>query len=121
MYSGRTVFAQLRGYIPFEHFKYLSLKLKSNHGTQSFTAWSHFVCMAYAQFTRREGLRDLVVCLNSQRAKLYHTGIKHAISRATLADDKAARACQRAARPCPQASTVDNSAPLATLQSYTYL
>lgn len=94
MYSGRTVFAQLLGYVPFEHFKYLALKLKSNHGTQSFTAWSHFVCMAYAQFTRREGLRDLVVCLNSQRAKLYHAGIKHAVSRATLADANEKRGCQ---------------------------
>lgn len=94
MYSGQTVFAQLLGYVPFKHFEYLALKLKSNHGTHSFTAWSHFVCMSYAQFTRREGLRDLVVCLNSQRSRLYHAGIKHAVSRATLADANERRGCE---------------------------
>jgi len=31
-------------------------------------------------------LRDLVACLNSQRAKLYHIGIRGRISRTTLAD-----------------------------------
>jgi hypothetical protein len=42
--------------------------------------------MTYSQLTRREGLRDLVACLNSQRAKLYHIGIRGKISRSTLAD-----------------------------------
>ena len=42
--------------------------------------------MAYAQFTRREGLRDLIVCLNSQSTKLYHAGLRQRVSRSTLAD-----------------------------------
>ena len=42
--------------------------------------------MMYSQFTRREGLRDLVACLNSQRSKLYHIGIRGRISRSALAD-----------------------------------
>ncbi|MDN5836355.1 MAG: IS4 family transposase, partial [Nitrosospira sp.] len=36
--------------------------------------------------TRRDGLRDLVACLNSQKAKLYHIGIHSKVSRSTLAD-----------------------------------
>lgn len=41
--------------------------------------------MMYSQLTRREGLRDLVACLNSQRSKLYH-GIRGEITRSTRAD-----------------------------------
>jgi hypothetical protein len=86
MNTGRTVFAQLLACIPFSHFEHLVDKYQSNRWTRDFTAWSHFICMAYAQFTRREGLRDLIVCLNSQSAKLYHCGLRQRVSRSTLAD-----------------------------------
>jgi hypothetical protein len=83
---GRTVFAQLLDLVPFSHFEHLVDRFSSNHGVRHFSAWSHFLCMMYSQLTRREGLRDLVACLNSQRAKLYHIGIRSKISRSTLAD-----------------------------------
>ena len=86
MNHGRTVFAQLLDFVPFKHFEYLVEKFLANHAVRSFSAWSHFLCLAYAQLTRRSGLRDLVACLNSQRAKLYHVGIRSRVSRATLAD-----------------------------------
>ena len=86
MNSGRTVFAQMLGFVPFAHFEHLVDKYQSNRWTRDFTAWSHFICMAYAQLTRREGLRDLIACLNSQKSKLYHVGLRHRITRSTLAD-----------------------------------
>ena len=86
MNTGRTVFAQLLGVVPFSHFEHLVDKYQANRWTRDFTAWSHFICMAYAQFTRREGLRDLIVCLNSQSTKLYHAGLRQRVSRSTLAD-----------------------------------
>ena len=86
MNHGRTVFAQLLDFVPFKHFEYLVEKFLANYAVRSFSAWSHFLCLAYAQLTRRSGLRDLVACLNSQRAKLYHVGIRSRVSRATLAD-----------------------------------
>ena len=86
MNSGRTVFAQLLGIVPFAHFEHLVDKYQSNRSTQGFTAWSHFICMSYAQFTRREGLRDLVLCLNSHRGRLYHAGLRQKAYRSTLAD-----------------------------------
>ena len=42
--------------------------------------------MAFAQITYRESLRDIEVCLRSQRKKLYHMGIRGTVSRSTLAD-----------------------------------
>jgi hypothetical protein len=86
MNHGRTIFAQLLDFLPFKHFEYLVEKFSANHAVKSFSAWSHFLCLAYAQLTRRSGLRDLVACLNSQRAKLYHVGIRNRVSRTTLAD-----------------------------------
>ena len=86
MNSGRTVFAQMLGFVPFAHFEHLVDKYQANRWTRDFTAWSHFICMAYAQLTRREGLRDLIACLNSQKSKLYHVGLRHRITRSTFAD-----------------------------------
>ena len=86
MNTGRAVFAQLLAIVPFSHFEHLVEKYQSNRWTRDFTAWSHFICMVYAQFTRREGLRDLIVCLNSQSTKLYHVGLRQRVSRSTLAD-----------------------------------
>ena len=86
MNTGQTVFAQLLKIVPFWHFEHLVDKYQANRGTREFTAWSHFICMAYAQLTRREGLRDLIACLNSQSAKLYHIGLRCTVNRSTLAD-----------------------------------
>lgn len=86
MNRGRTVFAQLLEFVPFSHFEHLVDVHQANKGVSAFPAWSHFICLAYAQLTRRSGLRDLVACLNAQRSKLYHVGIRGAVSRSTLAD-----------------------------------
>ena len=86
MNHGRTVFAQLLEFIPFGHFEHLVDRFAANRGVSEFTAWSHLLCMTYAQRTRREGLRDLVACLNSQRSKLYHISIRARVSKSTLAD-----------------------------------
>jgi len=44
-----------------------------------------FLCMAFAQLTFRESLRDIEACLRSMQSKLYHMGIRGRVSRATLA------------------------------------
>jgi hypothetical protein len=42
--------------------------------------------MAFAQLTYRESLRDIEACLHAQQTKLYHLGIRAAVSRSTLVD-----------------------------------
>jgi hypothetical protein len=86
MNRGKTVFTQLLEFVPFSHFEHLVDVHQANKGVREFSAWSHFICLAYAQLTRRAGLRDLVACLNAQASKLYHVGIRGSISRSTLAD-----------------------------------
>lgn len=84
MNRGKTVFAQLLEFVPFSHFEHLIDVYQANKGVSIFPAWSNFICLAYAQLTRRSGLRDLVACLNSQRSRLYHVGIRGTVSRSTL-------------------------------------
>jgi Transposase DDE domain/Domain of unknown function (DUF4372) len=93
MNTGRTVFAQLLSVVPFNHFEHLVDKYKANYWVRTFTAWNHFVCLAYAQFTRREGLRDLVDCLSAQQHKLYHLGLRRRVTRSTLAEASERRDC----------------------------
>jgi len=57
-----------------------------NYHTSSFTCMDQFLCMAFAQLTYRESLRDIEACLRSRKEKLYHLGIRGRISRSTLAD-----------------------------------
>jgi hypothetical protein len=61
---------------------------QANRWTRDVTAWSHFICMAYARFTRREGLRDLLVCLPAQSLYAIHAPAKYqrAATRAVLAN-----------------------------------
>ena len=57
-----------------------------NHKVQSFSCNDQFLCMAFAQLTYRESLRDIEACLRAQQNKLYHMGIRGGISRNTLAN-----------------------------------
>lgn len=52
---------------------------------KNFTCWEQFLAMAFGQLARRESLRDIVVCLNAHREKLYHFGFRSPLVRTTLA------------------------------------
>jgi len=56
-----------------------------NHKVISFSCWDQYLCMAFAQLTYRESLRDIQACLRANQAKLYHLGIRGKVSRNTLA------------------------------------
>lgn len=86
MYQGQTIFGALLDFVPKRHFIHLVQTFKVNRYTKSFPAWAHFVCMACAQLTRRDGLRDLEVVLNTKRQHLYHLGVRRRLSRSTMAD-----------------------------------
>jgi len=86
MNSGKTVFAQLLLHLPRYEFNQCVLRYRGNHKVRSFSCLDQFLCMAYAQLTYRESLRDIVTCLNSHRQKLYHMGFRGKIAKSTLAD-----------------------------------
>jgi len=86
MNSGKTVFRQLLQFLPRHDFNFSVRKYRGEHWVKSFTAFDQFLCLAYAQLSGRESLRDIETCLNSHRDKLYHVGFRGAVSRTTLAD-----------------------------------
>ena len=86
MNQGRYVFAQLMQHLPLHTFRRLVTKYGGNHYAKSFSCLDHYLCMAFAQLTGRESLRDIEVCMRAHQAKLYHLGFRSRIARSTLAD-----------------------------------
>src|SRR5437899_617132 len=86
MNLGRTVFSQLIAVLPDREFRRCVARYNGDNRLRGFSCWDQFLCMAFAQFTYREGLRDIEACLRSSPDKLYHMGIRGRVSRSTLAD-----------------------------------
>lgn len=86
MNIGKTVFAQLMDFVPAHEFQRCVERYSGNYKTSSFSCWDQFLCMAFAQLTYRESLRDIETCLRAVGARLYHLGIRGHVSRSTLAD-----------------------------------
>jgi len=86
MYQGQTVFSQVLGFLSHNKFRRCVDRYSGNYRTRSFTCYDQFVCMAFAQLTYRESLRDIECCLRAVRQKLYHMGIRGKVSRSTLRD-----------------------------------
>ena len=80
MHSGRLIFSQLMDYLPRRAFDHCVKKYSGNYRVRHFTCRSQFFCMAFGQLTYRNGLRDIVTCLNAHHNKLYHMGIYGGVS-----------------------------------------
>ena len=86
MHQGRIVFSQLLDFLPKKSFRTCVKRYKGNYRIRSFTCYEQFLCMAFAQLTYRESLRDTVLCLRAMQNKLHHVGIQTEIAKSTLAD-----------------------------------
>lgn len=73
-------------FIPIYEFQKCVDRYNGSYKIKSFTCWDQFLCMAFAQLTYRESLRDIQACLRVAQNKLYHMGIRGTISRNTLAN-----------------------------------
>jgi hypothetical protein len=91
MNQGKLVFAQLMRHLPLTTFRRCVARYRGEFKVKSFSCLDQFLCMAFAQLTYRESLRDIEVCLRAQRPKLYHLGIRSAVARNTLANANAVR------------------------------
>ena len=86
MNDGRTLFSQLMDFLPAHEFHKCVDRYDGNRRIRSFSCHDQFLCMAFAQLTYRESLRDIETCLRSLGNRLYHAGLRGGISRSTLAD-----------------------------------
>ncbi len=86
MNQGQTIFAQVMEFLPHYRFRKCVDRYKGDFRVRSFSCMDQYLCMAFAQLTYRESLRDIECCLRALSPKLYHMGIRGQVSRATLAD-----------------------------------
>jgi len=86
MYAGQIVFSQVMDHLPMHIFHRCVSRYQGNHKIKNFKCLDHYFCMAFAQLTYRESLRDIEACLRAQKPKLYHMGIRATVSRNNLAN-----------------------------------
>jgi hypothetical protein len=85
MNIGRTVFSQLMDLLPHTEFRRCVALYRGDFNVQTFSCLDQFLCMAFAQLSYRESLRDIEACLRAVGPRLYHMGFRGAVSRNTLA------------------------------------
>lgn len=86
MNQGKTIFSQVMDFLPMYQFRKCVNRYDGNKWVKSFSCLDQYLCMAFAQLTYRESLRDIECCLRSMKPKLYHMGINSSVARSTLAD-----------------------------------
>jgi len=86
MNAGQIIFAQLMDFLPRHEFNRCVRRYSGNHRIRSFSCLDQFLCMAFAQLTYRQSLRDIETYLRAMQPKLYHAGIRGNVSRSTMAD-----------------------------------
>ncbi len=86
MYDGQIVFAQLMERIPRRPFDTCVRRYHGERRVRQFSCRDQFLCMAFAQLTGRDSLRDIEMCLRAMGPKLYHAGFRSGVARSTLAD-----------------------------------
>ena len=116
MHSGRLIFAQLMDFLPLAEFRRGVARYQGEYKVRGFSCLDQFLCLAFAQLTYRESLRDIETCLRAMQPKLYHMGIRGRVARSTLADANETRDWRLyadfAQTLIPQARTLYDAEPL---------
>jgi hypothetical protein len=85
VFSGKTIFSQVVELIHPQQFRRCVARYRGNYKVKAFSCWDQFLCMAFAQLTFRESLRDIEDCL-SARADQLPLRLPQRVCRSTLAD-----------------------------------
>jgi hypothetical protein len=86
VFSGKTIFSQVVELIHPQQFRRCVARYRGDYKVKAFSCWDQFLCMAFAQLTFRESLRDIEDCLKARSDQLYHLGFRSRVCRSTLAD-----------------------------------
>jgi hypothetical protein len=86
MYTGKNIFSQVMEHLPLHIFHQCVDRYQGDFKVKEFSCLDQYLCMAFAQLTYRESLRDIEACLHAQKNKLYHMGIRSSISRNNMAN-----------------------------------
>ena len=72
--------------LPLAEFHRCVDRYRGDYKVQSFSCLDQFLCLAFAQLTYRESLRDIQTCMRAHQSQLYHMGFRGGISRNNLAN-----------------------------------
>lgn len=86
MNTGRYVLSQILDLVDRKTLSRLVQRYDAESRVRHFGCRQQFICMAFAQLTWREGLRDIAECLNARAGTLYHLGFSGPVAKSTLAD-----------------------------------
>jgi hypothetical protein len=86
VFSGKTIFSQVIELIHPQQFRRCVERYRGHYKLRAFSCWDQFLCMAFAQLTFRESLRDIEDCLAARSDQLYPLGFRSRVCRSTLAD-----------------------------------
>ena len=86
MNSGRYVLSQVLDLVDRKSLSRLAQRYDAESKVRHFGCRQQLICMAFAQLTWREGLRDIATCLNARSEALYHLGFRERVAKSTLAD-----------------------------------
>lgn len=86
MNTGRFILTQVLDLVHRQTLERLVNKYKAQSKVRHFGCRQQLICMAFAQLTWREGLRDIADCLNARPSALYHLGFRQPVAKSTLAD-----------------------------------
>jgi hypothetical protein len=78
-------------HLPLHAFHRCVVRYSGEYKVKRFSCLDQYLCMAFAQLTYRESLRDIEACLRVQSSKLYHLGFRSPMARNTLANANATR------------------------------
>jgi hypothetical protein len=86
-----TIFAQIMAFLPMPEFRKCVRRYDGDYRVRKFFCLDQFLCLAFAQLTYRESLRDVESCLQTMKSRLYHMGIRGRVTRTNLAGANEAR------------------------------
>ena len=86
MIKNKYVLAQILSFVPRHKFRKIVLKHCKHPHLLNFTHWEQFICLSYGQYTQKDSIRSIILCLNSRPKKLYHLGIHSKLSLSTLSN-----------------------------------
>ena len=86
MNTGRYVLSQVLDLVHWQTLSRLVQRYDAESKVRHFGCRQQLICMAFAQLTWREGLRDIATCLNARGEALYHLGFREKVAKSTLAD-----------------------------------
>src|ERR1700684_741477 len=79
------IFSQIMSLLHSQEFTRCVEKFPPPRRVRGLSAYDHFLALCFAQLTGREGLRDLVVCLNARPTRAYQAGFRTRLTRTNMA------------------------------------